>query len=78
MNNPETLGTLSTQDTGQINVRDNQRQSRMDNPEIQAQFGTRKRMKTNRKTQHRKTQKTKKMSNTDQHTGGLNPCVREA
>ena len=34
MDNPETLPTLSTQDTGQINVRENRGgQTRMDNPE---------------------------------------------
>ena len=33
MDNPETLSTLSTQDIGQINIREN-RQSRMDNPEV--------------------------------------------
>ena len=32
MDNPETLSTLSTQDIGQINIREN-RGSRMDNPE---------------------------------------------
>ena len=35
MNNPETLSTLSTQDTGQINVRENRGgQSFMENPEV--------------------------------------------
>ena len=33
MDNPETLASLSTQDTGEINVRENRGQSRMGNPE---------------------------------------------
>jgi hypothetical protein len=33
MDNPEVLSTLSTQDTGQINVRENEGLSRAENPE---------------------------------------------
>jgi len=41
MKNPETLSTLSTQDTGQINVREKQRgKSRMDNPETLSTLST--------------------------------------
>ena len=41
MDNPETLTTLGTQDTGQINVRENRKgQQRMDNPEILTSLGT--------------------------------------
>jgi hypothetical protein len=41
MDNPETLSTLSTQDTGQINVRENRGgQSLMDNPEVLSTLST--------------------------------------
>ena len=41
MDNPETLSTLSTQDTGQINVRENRGgQSLMDNPETLSTLST--------------------------------------
>ena len=41
MDNPETLATLATNDTGQINVRENLKgQLRMDNPETLATLGT--------------------------------------
>ena len=56
MDNSETLATLGTQDTGQINVRENREHSRMDNPETLATLGSQYtgRRKTNRKTQHGK------------------------
>ena len=47
MDNPETLATLGTQDTGQINVREN----RKDNPEKLATLGTQDEDKQ-KKTQH--------------------------
>ena len=41
MDNPEVLSTLSTQDTGQINVRENRGgQSLMDNPETLSTLST--------------------------------------
>jgi hypothetical protein len=41
MDNPETLATLGTQDTGQINVRENPRGNQeKDNPETLAILGT--------------------------------------
>ena len=38
--NPEKLATLGTQDTGQINVRENRRGYEKDNPEKLATYGT--------------------------------------
>ena len=40
MDNPEKLGTLDTQDTGQVNVRENRRAIKIDNPETLATLDT--------------------------------------
>jgi lipocalin len=40
MNNPEKLATYSTQDTGQINVRENEGEIKMNNPEKLATYST--------------------------------------
>ena len=40
MNNPEKLATYSTQDTGQINVREHRRGNQMNNPEKLATYST--------------------------------------
>ena len=61
MDNPETLATLGTQDTGQINVRENRR----GNQEWTIQRHWQHRTKTNKTQEHNTTQRTKKTSNTN-------------
>ena len=70
MDNPETLATLGTQDTGQRQTKQQTQhrklkgQSRMDNPETLATLGTQDTKQ--RQTKHKNTtQKTKMRSNVD-------------
>ena len=67
MDNPETLATLGTQDTGQINVRENRGGNKEWTIQRRWHYWEHKTLdedKQNTKT-HNTTQKTKKMNNTD-------------